>query len=297
MNYYRADLKNKITLFASEDGDMTALRLGGDEARIIYTDRDPIAFGLAEKKAKDSGKEKVICEYASKYWEYKLFLEERGYSFLDTMPVLTANLWELFDSKGVKKSIEIDFPGTEYIPLRNLMLYQMEEIAELFKTASIPLTKDDLVRFDDDLSGIVYDQNLKIVSVILSSVQGNEIVIECLYGTKKDDPRYIMAALQGFAKEIIDCDILEVYENVAVLEVNSTVGALIKRLLDGRYEVKSPAVVVRAEKKFNDSAYDDLPEVIVSDRLKTFELKKMLEEKLEYRSYQNNINWKTDWSI
>ena len=104
------------------------------------------------------------------------------------------------------------------------------------------------MRFDEDLSGIVYNQDMNIASFILSYTQGEEIIIECLYGTKKGDPRYIMAALQGFAREMITLRLLNMYRNITVIEANATVGPLLRRLLDGKYEVMDDGTVKRAEK-------------------------------------------------
>ncbi len=297
MAFYKMQLNENLVAFANDVGNLCKMSCQQDKAHLLFVDRSAELLAFAEDAALSCGCKNIYFDYAARYSEFGEFLEAQGYGITDKKRLLTVKISELFESKGVKKSINIEFPGMEFIPIRDLMIYQMDELYELFETASIPLNKEDIVRFDEDLSGIVYNQDMNIASFILSYIQGEEIIIECLYGTKKGDPRYIMAALQGFAREMITLRLLNMYRNITVIEANATVGPLLRRLLDGKYEVMDDGTVKRAEKILKKVPKNNLPDIIDADRIKAFEIDKALEEKLRFQYCQNNINWKMGWSI
>ena len=297
MAVYRSEKGNDRILFANDNDKLLLIDNGGAASKILYADADSDLLKLAENEAVLSGKSRMEYRFCSRYPEDTALFAGNGYELTETKKFLSVNIADLFESKGVQKSMKIEFPGTEYIPFRELMLYQLEELENLFSLAHIPLALEDIVRFDDDLSGIVYDENMNIMSLVCASVQGREIIIECLYGTKKKDPRFIMSALQGFAMQLIFCDLAEIYNAITVLEANPTVGMLLRRLVDSRYTVRDDMRVLTATKALPKGMDGAGSMVLEADNLTAAKLEDSLEKKMKYRYYQRNINWKTDWNI
>ncbi len=298
MAVYRSEKGKDKILFANDEDKLIMVDTGADTtARILYCDGDIELLHLAENEALLRGKTNIVYEFGSRYSEDRDFFADQGYEISEKMKILSVNLSDIFESKGVQKSMKIKFPGTEYVPFRELMLYQLEELEALFTSAHIPLTMEDIVGFDYDLSGIVYDENMKIMSLVCSAVQGREIIIECLYGTKKADPRFIMSALQGFAGQLIFCNLMDIYNTITVIEANPTVGMLLRRLIDSRFIIRQDGRAVEAKKTIA-AGYDNLTaSVAEADHLKAAAFDVSLEKKLKYRYYQHNINWKTGWTI
>ena len=297
MSIYRYILSDDVFLLSNDEGSQIKIRCKGDEARMLFADMDEELLRRAEGEALSHKARRVVLEFAGKYWEIAGFMERAGYKLSTGKKILSVGLAELLDSKGVQKSIKIEFPGTEYVPFNTLMLFEAEQLAELFEASKVPLTRDDIIRFDDDLSGVVFNENRDIEAVILSSTCADEIIIECLYGTHKQDPKYLMAALQGFARQIIDLELTDIYKKITALEINATVGPLFRRLLDRKYEMNEDGAVMRAEKSLDRTADNEPFEYAEADIFKIGELLNSAEEKLRYLYCQNNINWKTDWSI
>ncbi len=297
MSIYKYVYGNDVFLLSNDKGSQIKMRCKGDEARILFVDRDEELLRQAEEIALSHKAKRVVFEYANKYLELGNFMENAGYKISTGKRILSVRLSELLDSKGVQKSINIEFPGTEYAPFNALLLFEVEQLVELFASAKVPITREDIVRFDDDLSGIVYNENRAIEAVILSSTLGDEILIECLYGTSKHDPKYLMAAIQGFARQIIDLELMDIYNRVTALEFNATVGPLFRRLLDRKYEMNEDGAVMCAEKSLDRTAGNDPSQLIEPDVLKAVRFVNSVEEKLGHQYCQENINWKTGWSI
>ena len=186
-----------------------------------------------------------------------------------------------------------NFTGTEWIPFRDLLAYQFEELMSLIRLEGIPISGDELARFDEDLSGIIYDANKKVSAFILSVTQGEEILVEGLYGTRKDNPIYIMAALRGFATEIYNCDMEEIYQRISMIEINQKVSRILKKLMYEDFEILEEGKVMHARKVLAEPDEADLPVSIESNAIAQFSALRLMTDRLERQRFQNNINWKS----
>ena len=105
-------------------------------------------------------------------------------------------------------------------------------------------------------------------------------------GAEKNNPQYIMAVMQGFAKEFLSMRLLEVYDRIAMLEVNGSISPLVKRLLDKEYVLDDSKYVVSAKKKLTGGDDDIEFEELINDPYLTIP---------DSFPYQENINLKMQW--
>ncbi len=295
MTYSKAVLNDGTVIFADDNKELLGLSIR-NEARILYADPSPALVKLSEKEAELAGKNLITFDFSNRYMDTASFFTDLGFDISETNNILSVNAKELFASKGVQKSIRIKFPGTSFIPIREMLFFQLEELLSAANNTGMQLTREDIVRFDEDLSGTAYHEHGRIMSFILVCDQGKELVIECLYGVKKNDSKYILTSLCGFALELLRCDLLDVYDRITMLEMRKSVGPLLRGLLDNRFMVDDSGKIIHAEKNVRSLPNDELPQVRQATASEALDMRKALEEKLHFRYYQDNINWKTGWS-
>ncbi len=297
MRYVKRKLSDDRFIITGQRDKNAAVKIVGDEARILFSEDDPELLKMAENEACSMGCRKAVCDYYSAFEMFGSFLSDSGYDSSKTKKIIGVNIRDIFASKAVKKSLTIDFPDTDFIPFEELLLYQLEELMELIDKAGIPLSREDVGELDQALSGIAYDKNRKIQAFILVSARSEDIVVECLYGVSKNNPKYIMTALQGFGKEIIRCGMTDMYEKVTMLEYNDTIRPLVLRLLDGKFKLLEIGDVIHAEKLLDSGKDDGKKPEARDDRTAIFEAKKIYDTEILRRPYQGNINWKAEWNL
>ena len=101
-----------------------------------------------------------------------------------------------------------------------------------------------------------------------------------------------MAAVQGFAEELIGIDLVDVYRQIVMIEANRTISPLLRRLLDKQYSLSNLGKVCAARKHIIG---DSKATVSEDGAMLSISRKEEIEEKLSKRKYQNNINWKMTW--
>jgi hypothetical protein len=293
MKYYKTSVSENIEFIRDEKDNSLAMDFSVNPPRILFADNNEELLKAAESLAGSRGRKEIVYDCSS-FNDLTLdLLNKAGYELSKRQSILSVNIEELFSSQAVKKSLGISFPDVVWIPFRDLLLYQLEELVEEFEKAKIPLKKEDIERFDDDLSGIVYDKNGSVRAFVLVSLSGPDLLFECLHGIGGNDPKFIMSALQGFAKEITYNDLLGIYDRIIMLEMNGTVRPLIKRLLDNTYELSEPGYIICAKKSLPEkqakAEFQDGGSVRVA--------KNLISEKLSETYYQSNINWKVEWEL
>ncbi len=297
MSYTKTILSGGEILLSDEQGNGAAIRNYGDTARVLFTDKESGIAAELEKEAEALGCRELEFDCYSRLANTISFMKKAGFTGDETKDILAVMTAELMNSKAVRKSLVINFPDTDYIPFRELLLYQLDELYTVIKNAGIPLSREDLLRFDEDLSGIAYDVKRKIQAFILVSVKAGDILIECLYGVNGNNPKFIMCALQGFAREIIRCRMMEIYERICMLEYRDNVRPLLKRLLDSKYEVMILGNVVHMSKELPKSEGGAEAEGTTEDKAAALLARKKIEEKVAGIPYQGNINWKAAWKM
>ncbi len=293
MNYRQYNLENDIILIRDEEDNTLYMKYYGDVVRILRTDESSNLIKAAEMAAYFRGKERMLIDFYSDQTELKELLEQNGYGMVSDKRVLSVVSSELFVSKGVKKSINIDFPVAHFYPLSDLMSLQLDELVDVCGQHRIPITHKDVERLDQDLSGVVYDDHSRVQAFILASEYGNEALVEFLFGLSKDKPQFIMSALQGFAKQFQKYEFGDIYSSIAMLEINPSITPLLKRLLDKEYSLSVEGQIVQASKRLSDACI--VSNLEISEAAPSDESDTTLPV---HRSlFEDNINWKMQWDL
>ncbi len=290
MKFFKSALHDGRVRILDENKNAIILKFFDNNARIMTVPENYDLVKAAQTLAISQNVKRINFDYKSDLTSLEEQLQEDGFKISNSVNILSVSATDLFASKGVKKSIDIDFPDVEYIPFRDLILYQAQEAIDLLSKEKIIIGDNDIDRFDEDLSCIVYDEARRPKSIILASTQGKEIVIELLFSMAGSNPKFVMAATQGFARELLSLRLLEVYDRISMLEVNDSITPLIKRLLDKEYSLDITGEVHSASKELSESSesadieFEDVP------------LGLFVDEKIGY-PYQNNINIKSQWKL
>ncbi len=290
MNYTRTLFSDGTVLISDPEGKEILMKYYGDTARILHIDLQKELLGAAMKDAYDHGMTAVTYDYFDQLTARTTFFENEGFEIAKSKTVMSVDCQELFSSKGVIKSMGIPFPGVEWLPFRDMLPFRFEEMEDIFRENNIPLTALELKRFDEDLSGMILDEHRAPQALLLVSSQGVELVVEFIFGIVKNKPMYIMAALRGFAREIMSLDILDVYKKISMIEINDSVRPLITRLLDKKYSVVDEGQVLNARKAIAPEQTDSFILLESNEKQGSLEQKRLL-------PYQDNINWKMQWMV
>ncbi len=285
-------------IMADEENNCLLMDVKDDAIKILYTDLNEKLIRAAEDEGGMLGKKSVYCDFSSTDDNLYELLEKCGYELTASdKKIISVRTDELFASRGVQKSLGISFSEVEWIPFGDLQLYQVEDLLDLLEREKIPLKRREFVRFDEELSGIVYDSSNRIRSFIFVSSEGSELIIECLYGTSKDNAKYILTALQGFGSTIRDLKLYELYDRISMLEFNKTVMSLLQRLIDSKYSITQVGCVIHAGKLIKMRSDREMHRDTHAGKLEVAIMQGTMTEKILHRHYQGNINWKTEWSL
>ncbi len=292
MTFTKTFIEKDYIKISDLDNGLLLMRIYDKNARIMYCSGDESIIKAGEKAALEMGKSLMVYDFPGSLEGMSDVLNSLGYTCKNGKKIMSVNTKELFSSTGVTKSVKIPFRNAQWAPFRDLLVYQFEEILNILKEQKIPIDRYALDRFDDDLSGVVYDNDHRPQAVILSSVYGKEILVELLLGFNKNNPEYVMASMQGFAKELIDGDMLDIYDIITMFELNNSISPLLKRLLDKEYDLFESGYAVHAEKKLSQpESYNDI-EMTEKEPFGRFVLSEEARS-----SYQDNINAKMQWQI
>ncbi len=277
--------------FLDNNGDKLIMKLYEKNARILKTDINKELVLAAEQIAFQAGKTMLCCDFPSDEESTEKVLSECGFTMSQGKDIISVKASELFYSKGVQKSMQVDFPKLEFYPFRDLLLYQVEQLQHYLSKNHVILSQREITEFDNDLSGVVYNESLMPQAVILVSEYGKEIMIEFLFGIVKDKPLNVMAALQGFATEFMNHRFLEIYDTIAMLKVKETIVPLLKRLLDKEYDLKKEGYTLEAKKALSADSVSSDVSITEDNTAANISVMK------EIVHYQHNINWKLQWDF
>ncbi len=289
MKMTKTMLPGDVICLTDGNGQHLLMKCYKNNARILFTDDNKYLVIAAEQLASDQGETLMECDFPFGNEVYRDLFSECEYTLRESKDIISIKTSEAFSSKGVEKTLQHDFTSLEWYPFRDLLLYQVEELESIFAERHIPLRREDIVLYDDDLSGVLYDDELVPKAILLVSVYGNEVLVEFIHGIVRDKPVHIMAALQGFGKEFMRHQMMEIYERISMINVNESILPLIHLLVDKQYEPDKVDRCVTAKK---DITGGDLYEKIIIDEDPKAVYESILKE---IRHYQHNLNWKMQW--
>ncbi len=292
MKYKVTNIKEETIAVYDEKNSAVAVSLGGDTARILYLDRDKVLLKIAEKEAVKASKLIMEYDFNGSDTQTKDFLKENGYKTESTGNIYALDIKELFATGALEKAAGFSKDGLTWIPFRDLMAYQALELTDVLRSMNIMIEPEELLRFNSDLSGVVYDDNGRITAFDLVSETGRDLLIECLtaVGNKKDGQP--QEALSGMAKEAVDCGIQESFERILMLYVDDKNMTLAEKVLGGSCDIKVVGSTVKARKLLTGkTAIEETPRAEMDYDAETL-VEGIIAAKTALVPLQDNINWK-----
>lgn len=193
--------ENAITLYLNE---------GVANILSIFVDEDDRGEGIgtgllnaAETVCADRGITLIEADYTDVLPDVTSFLEKHGYKLSDGFPILSIAMSDILGNDTLSKTIQRSFKGLRFASLEEIFLMQWEEINAIFTKFSIRLSKNELAKFSQRLSGLVYEESSEAKAVILCSTQEGGLHIDFLGTPGGDSQQYAVATLQGMLLEAI----------------------------------------------------------------------------------------------
>ena len=187
--YYSEGVASILSIFVAEDERGEGLGRG--------------LIAAAEVLCAHRGVTLIEADYADIMPEVTSFFAKNGYSICEGSPVISVAMSEIIANEAVKKTLQRSFSGLRFVSLEEILLMQWEEVSSVFLKFSMRLSKDELGRFSQKLSGLVYDKASEAQALILCSTKGSGLHVDFIGTSGGDSQQYAVAALQGVLLEAI----------------------------------------------------------------------------------------------
>ena len=294
MKLKMTNIKRGTIAIFDEDMKVVALDLNGEMARLLFFDHDRTLLAAAENEALKAGKMMMVYDFCSQDQDAKDFLKENGFKTEETEEIYSVSIGDLFSRGVVSRTASLKADGYKWIPLRDLIFYQAMELIDVFGEQDIPISTGDLLMFNNDLSGVVYDSEGKIAAYNLLSGYDDGLMFECLNSHLKTDSEPLYTALSGIAKEMEGCNINERFENLYLYDIDNRKMSMAKELVDGACDISPVYTTLCARKILKRKSIQDESTKVIMDFDAEQTLNRITTEKIFAIPFQNNINWKSN---
>ncbi len=279
--------ENAITLYLNE---------GVAGILSVFVDEDERGEGCgtgllhaAETVCASRGIRLIEADYTDVLPDVTDFFKKNGYKKEPGYPILSIQMKDIIENEAIKKILQRNLKGLRFASLEELFLMQWEEVSALFTKFSVRLTKNELGRFSQNLSGLVYDRESEAQAIILCSLRESGLHIDFIGSSQGENREYAIAALQGVLLEAIADGGEAKYPCVTAFCVQGNIEKALANI-GIKTDVLGKSVYVRKEISSED--YD----------LKSIDIEEdpddqMLEWIREVKNVpmQSNICWKAAW--
>ena len=298
MQFYLTVDNDNILRIEEEEGAQATAYMRGDKAELISISvpeesrRGGIGGELLDTMQKAAANRGVIqmeVDFEDTLTDLSGLLENRGFTLDNGAPIISINLKKLLDSKRVQKVLESDMSGFRFVSLWELQITQQESINYIFSTPKIPLVLAELSRYQQDMSGVVYDKKGKVVSIILCSERSYDIHVDFLDTAAGSHAAYSLAALYGMINEVIEQGGADRYDSLTFYATQESIRNSIDRLVgdDGFEEI---AKIIFASKDISGMAeHVDMIEDLSGEETESWH------DEVAEVPYQDNISFKSIW--
>ncbi len=250
-------------------------------------------LSCAESMLLKKGVKKLEADFMDSIPELGDFFESAGYEVLKGAPVKAVDMRALLASLTVKRAINNDIDDSKFVPLSELFVMQWDELLELLNKFNIKLGNSDMARFSQELSGVVYDNEDQPQAFVLCSKNDEGVHVELLAGVSNGRAKYVISALLGMIKAIVDDGGFKTYPKLSMIAANENINVLISRVLKKGKEAEEKGHLIYA---FKDLKEDNLLSY-------DYDLEKSEDEDMEEEwrrevkkiPLQSNICWKMPW--
>ncbi len=302
MDYYLTTEESGLLRIESDDASVTfrcqknraqlLSILVSEECRRAGAGRSIIS--AAEAELFNRGISAVESDFLENLEGMQEFLTECGYSIAEAPPVVSVDVDLIMGARAVRKAMLSFFHNCLFMSAHDLMDMQWDELFMLFKKLSIPIERPDLDYFSDELSGVVYNDNLLPRAFIFCSTIDDMLYVDFLGGVSKKEPQYIMVALQVMLRFFENDDNREHYRRIAMLLSDNIVGQLLKRALDYGTGYTELIHTFHAKKQLEAPGTGVLAEI--TEISQTDPLMEILLKEYSENPMQKNVCWKHAYS-
>lgn len=295
MGYVQTVDTEELFRVENEDGSSVTVSQEEEEGRILSINflGDPkeemeLLFA-AESIGEERGVSRFEMDFFSGQGEKESLLHDAGYEIKEGVRVFSVDTGELFASAAFRKALRGRCPGAIFTPLEELFITQWDGLLDTLEHFFVRIGSDLLGTFSQEMSGVVYNDDMVMKAVVLCSERGDSLHIDLLLGTMKKEPQYIMAALQGMLRKLSEIGGEDTFRTLTMVGANSITESLLKRVLDSSYEVRTLGVTKYASKELGESH----PFKISNDPDPSKE--NAWWEELSESPIQGNVSWKMVW--
>jgi hypothetical protein len=279
--------ENAITLYLNE---------GMAGILSVFVDEDERGEGCgtgllhaAETICASRGIRLIEADYTDVLPEVTDFFKKNGYKAEPGYPILSISMKDIIENEAIKKMLQRNLRGLRFASLEELFLMQWEEVSALFTKFSVRLTKNELGRFSQNLSGLVYDEGSEAQAIILCSLRESGLHIDFIGSSQGENREYAIAALQGVLLEAIADGGEAKYPHVTAFCVQGNIEKALANI-GIKTDVLGKSVYVRKEISSKD--YD--PESIDIEEDPDDQMLEWIRE-VKNVPMQSNICWKAAW--
>ncbi len=130
--------------------------------------------------------------------------EARGYEISEGSPVKLIDISDILAAGKMDKGLNEDNPDWECLPLISLWQYQVNDILDLLDQHGIKREDSWLEGFDGRLSQAVFDENDRLLEVLLATGGDDGFLLQLMLGTDNSKAATVSEgmAIQGFFRAV-----------------------------------------------------------------------------------------------
>ena len=217
------------------------------------------------------------------------FFRACGFTQEEEVPILSVSTETISRSPSVKRIIEQEHEGMEFQALSELFMVQWDELLEVLNDWNIKLNPRDINRFDDEISGVVYDSEFQPQTVVLCSCGERTLNVELLLSREGLDPEFMLCALQNMLVNMELKGGSAAFPTLTLIAANKGVNPLIEKLTMGDRVAQKKGSVLRFLKAVEPEAYADLS---ILEGTEDRDPERLWWEEIKDIPYQLNISYK-----
>ena len=298
MHLFKTVDSNDHVRIEENNGAAVTLNLRGDTARVLSiivpkADRDDgigsALLSAAESEAYKRGAVRIEADYSAWIEGMSDFFDAMEYKVRENGPVCAIDTKTLLASDSVKKILKKDLPGARFSSLEELGMSEWDDLLGHMPDFSLRLKSADMGAFSKRMSGVVYDKNGALQSMILCSERGEDVHIDFLVSARKESSAYVMAALQGMLIEIYASGGGASYPRITAFCAHENVSRLMERALS-----KKPDEIGKAMYAVKELNEDNAADIEIEEDLDE-DMDGAWRREISKVPLQGNIEWKAGW--
>ncbi len=247
----------------------------------------------AEVLLSEQGIDTFVSDFSDHIESCTAFFESKGYNVTKSAPIISLGMKKLLTNVNLRRIMLNDLEDVTFSSLYDLPVEKLDELLDTLAGMKIDIGNSDIARFSQNASGVTYDINGKLKAFIFCSTNDAGIHVDFLSSTPDAGPNFVIGAIQGMMKYIINDGGARNYEKLTLIACNSKINDLLQHFAKKGIESENIGAVVTVTKTglerelcVGNEVYDDLDD----DAVDTWQ------REIRKAPMQRNISWKMPWT-